>query len=387
MNMVTDFSATDHQFMQRAIELAALGRYTTPPNPNVGCVVVKDNQVIGEGYHRQAGGPHAEVFALRQAGTAAAGATAYVTLEPCSHFGRTPPCADALIAAGLRRVVVAMQDPNPSVAGTGVERLRAAGIQVDVGLLASDAEALNPGFLHKMRSQLPYIRLKLACSTDGKVALSNGQSQWLTGAAAREDVQLLRAQSCAILSTAETVKADKALLNVRSAAVTCLENGALRQPLRVILDRRCRLTGDEPLFQQGGDILLCHAGPQDEWPELVVGPPNVSRQVTRLRLGLDDVGQLDLKELLTLLGRRQVNLLWVEAGSTLATSFWQQQLIDEMVLYQAPLLLGADAMPLLKAGGLRQLSQAPRWQWQDVRQVGADLRLTALLKTGTTPEL
>ena len=386
MTMVTEFSASDHQYMQHAIELAALGRYTTAPNPNVGCVIVKDNLIVGEGYHRQAGGPHAEVFALRQAGSAANGATAYVTLEPCSHFGRTPPCADALIAAGLSRVVVAMQDPNPRVAGTGVERLRAAGIQVDVGLLTAQAEALNPGFLHKMRTQLPFVRLKLACSTDGKVALSNGQSQWLTGAAAREDVQLFRAQSCAILSTAETVKADKALLNVRSEAVTRLENGDIRQPLRVILDRRCRLSGHEPLFQQGGDILLCHAGPTEEWPELAPIPQNASGQVTRLRLGLDPVGQLDLKELLSLLGSRQINLLWVEAGSMLATSFWQQQLIDELVLYQAPLLLGADAMPLLKAGGLSQLSQAPRWQWQDVRQVGVDLRLTALLKTDTMSE-
>ena len=386
MSMATEFSASDHQFMQRAIELAALGRYTTAPNPNVGCVIVKDNQVIGEGYHRQAGGPHAEVFALRQAGAAAVGATAYVTLEPCSHFGRTPPCADALVAAGLSRVVVAMQDPNPKVVGTGVARIRAAGIQVDVGLLALQAEALNPGFLHKMRTKQPYVRLKLACSTDGKVALANGQSQWLTGAAAREDVQLFRAQSCAILSTAETVKADKALLNVRSEAVTCLENGDIRQPLRVILDRRCRLTGHEPLFQQGGDLLLCHAGRAEEWPELASVSQHSSRQVTRLRLGLDAVGQLDLTELLTMLGSRQINLLWVEAGSMLATSFWQQHLIDELVLYQAPLLLGADAMPLLKAGGLKQLSQAPRWQWQDVRQVGADLRLTALLKTGATPE-
>ena len=380
MTAAAIFSPSDHQFMQRAIDLAALGCYTTAPNPNVGCVIVRDDVVVGEGYHRQAGGPHAEVFALRQAGGAAKGATAYVTLEPCSHFGRTPPCADALIAAGLRRVVVAMQDPNPKVSGTGVGRLRAAGIQVDVGLLETQAEALNPGFLHKMRSQLPYVRLKLACSTDGKVALANGQSQWLTGVDAREDVQRWRAQSCAILSTAETVKADKAILNVRSAAITCLENGAIRQPLRVILDRRCRLTGHEPLFQQGGDILLCHAGPAEEWPELAPAQVPGARQIMRVRLGLDDVGQFDLDELLRMLGSRQLNSLWVEAGSILATSFWQRQLIDEFVLYQAPMLLGADALPMLQAGGLNQLAQAPRWQWQDVRLIGADLRLTALLK-------
>jgi diaminohydroxyphosphoribosylaminopyrimidine deaminase/5-amino-6-(5-phosphoribosylamino)uracil reductase len=378
MTAIAAFSKSDHQFMQRAVELASLGRFTTPPNPNVGCVIVYEGQVIGEGYHRQAGGPHAEVFALRQAGSAAKGATAYVTLEPCSHFGRTPPCADALIAAGLARVVVAMQDPNPKVAGTGVARLRAAGIQVDVGLCQLQAEALNPGFLHKMRTQLPYVRLKLACSTDGKVALANGESQWLTGEVAREDVQLWRAQSCAILSTAETVKTDKARLNVRSATVTPLENGVIRQPLRVILDRRCRLTGREPLFQQGGDILLCHAGPAEEWPELA---PAAVANVTRLRLGLDAVGQFDLNELLHTLATGQINMLWVEAGSTLATSFWRQNLLDELVLYQAPMLLGADAQPMLQAGGLTQLAQAPRWQWQDVRQMGDDLRLTALLKS------
>lgn len=383
MTAATAFSKSDHQFMRRALELAQLGRFTTPPNPNVGCVIVKDGEVVGEGYHRQAGGPHAEVFALRQAADATKGATAYVTLEPCSHFGRTPPCADALIAAGLKRVVVAMLDPNPKVAGSGVERLRAAGIQVDVGLLDTQAEALNPGFLHKMRTRLPYVQLKLACSTDGKVALANGESKWLTGTAAREDVQLWRAQSCAILSTAETVKVDKALLNVRSAAVTPLENGSIRQPLRVILDRRCRLTGFEPLFQQGGEVLLCHAGPADEWPELA---PTAVAKVSRLRLGLDAVGQLDLNELLHTLANSQINVLWVEAGSTLATSFWRQNLIDELVLYQAPMLLGVDAKPMLQAGGLTELSQAPRWQWQDIRQIGEDLRLTALMKTKALPK-
>lgn len=375
------FSDADHHFMQRALTLAALGRFTTAPNPNVGCVVVKDDAIIGEGFHRQAGGPHAEVFALRQAGTGAAGATAYVTLEPCSHFGRTPPCADALIASGITRVVVAMQDPNPQVAGSGIARLRSAGIQTDVGLLEPEAQALNPAFLHKMRTQRPYVRLKLACSTDGKVALANGQSQWLTGPAAREDVQLWRAQSCAILSTAETVKADNALLNVRSAAVNCVEDGSLRQPLRVILDRRCRLRGTEALFQHGGAILLCHAGPEQDWPPLAdMATAQSERTIERIRVGLDSVGQLDLLQLLDKLAMRNLNALWVEAGSTLATSFWQQNLIDEFILYQAPLLLGADAMPMLHAGGLSALDQAPRWQWRQVSQIGTDLRMVAQLK-------
>lgn len=369
------FTQLDQEYMRRAIRLAALGRFTTSPNPNVGAVVVKDGKVVGEGYHRQAGGPHAEVFALRQAGELATGATCYVTLEPCSHYGRTPPCALALIAAGVKRVVVAMLDPNPLVAGSGVKLLQDAGIEVESGLLQDEAIALNPGFLHKMQAQRPFVRLKLAASIDGAIALSNGDSQWLTGTAAREDVQLLRAQSCAILSTAETVLADDALLNVRSPAVTPLENGQIRQPLRVILDRRARLTGSEPMFATGGDILLIHQSGL-QLPEI----DSAVVKVQRIELPVNYEQRFDLETLLTLLASKAINLLWVEAGSQLASQFWSQGLIDELVLYQAPMLLGQNARPMLQLPVYSSISEAPRWQWQDVCKIGDDLRLIARLK-------
>lgn len=369
------FSEFDHKFMHRALELAALGRYTTSPNPNVGAVVVKDGQMIGEGYHRQAGGPHAEVFALKQAGELAQGATCYVTLEPCSHYGRTPPCALALIAAGVQRVVVAMLDPNPLVAGSGVKILQDAGIVVETGLLQAEAIALNPGFLYKMQYQRPFVRLKLAASVDGAIALANGQSKWLTGAAAREDVQLLRAQSCAILSTAQTVLADDALLNVRSAAITPLENGQLRQPLRVILDSRGRLTGTEPIFTTGGDILLIHqTGLQ--LPEINTS----ASKVEHVALPLNNKQRFDLEAILKLLASKAINLLWVEAGGQLSSQFWNDGLIDELVLYQAPMLLGHNATPMLQLPIYHHISETPRWQWQDVCKIGDDLRLIARLK-------
>lgn len=366
--------------MQRAIELAAQGRYTTSPNPNVGAVVVLAGQIVGEGYHQQAGGPHAEVFALRQAGSQARGATCYVTLEPCSHYGRTPPCALALIEAGVARVVMAMQDPNPQVSGRGVKLLTDAGIQVDVGCQESAARALNPGFLHRMQQQRPWVRLKLAASVDGAIALGNGDSKWLTGAAAREDVQLWRAQSCAILSTARTVLADQAQLNVRSTQVTALSNGQLRQPLRVILDRQSQLSGQEPLFQTGGDILLVRPAASG-LPSILSSMPE--RQVTVAGVALDADRKFNLPALLDLLGSKHINLLWVEAGSTLAAAFWQQSLVNEFVLYQAPLLLGQGALPMLPLAPLTSLAQATRWQWHDVCRIGDDLRLVARL-TGET---
>lgn len=369
------FSELDYHYMQRAIELAAMGRFTTSPNPNVGAVLVKDGEIIGEGYHRQAGGPHAEVFALRQAAGLACGATCYVTLEPCSHYGRTPPCALALIDAGVSRVVVAMLDPNPLVAGNGVKLLQAAGIQVETGLLQTEAAALNPGFLHKMQHQRPFVRLKIATSVDGCIALSNGQSKWLTGSAAREDVQLFRAQSCAILSTAHTILADDAILNVRSTAVTPLDNGEIRQPLRIILDSRGRLTGKEPIFAVGGDILLVHqTGLQ------LPAINSVNRKIERIELPLNTEQRFDLMELLKVLATKSINLLWVEAGSVLASQFWSQNLVDELVLYQAPMLLGQHATPMLRLPEFSSISETPRWQWQDVSKIGDDIRLIARLK-------
>ncbi len=376
------FSTSDHQFMQRALELAALGRFTTSPNPNVGAVVVKDGVIVGEGYHQQAGGPHAEVFALRQAGEKAKGSTCYVTLEPCSHYGRTPPCALALIDAGVSRVVLAMTDPNPQVSGRGIALLQNAGIEVVSGLLENEARALNPGFLHKMLHQRPYVQLKLAASIDGRTALKNGASKWLTGSQARHDVQLLRAQSCAILSTAETVLCDAALLNVRAPEVTPLENGSIRQPLRIILDRHCRLTGQEPLFLQGGDIILLHqaqAKEDDHWPSLQL-PESAPLKVQRHALPLAADGRFDLNAVIAFIATLPVNILWVEAGAKLASSLWQQQLIDELVLYQAPVLLGPDARPMLEFTELTEMNQAPRLNWFDIQQLGVDLRLRAKVK-------
>lgn len=374
----------DAYFMQRAIALAAKGIGSTAPNPAVGCVVVKDGLIVGEGYHQQAGGPHAEVFALRQAKEQAQGATAYVTLEPCSHYGRTPPCALGLIEAGVTRVVAAMTDPNPLVAGRGLALLQDAGISVTSGLLAEQAQQLNPEFLFKMQQQRPLVRLKLAASLDGAVALANGQSQWLTGEAARADVQAYRARSCAILSTAETVKTDKATLTVRRDDLNRLASGELRQPLRVILDRRCRLTGHEPLFYTGGDIVLVHCGEPGSWPDLEL-PSELPRQVQRWRIGLDEVGQLDLHELFKRLSQEKLNSIFVEAGSKLASSMWHAKLIDELIVYQAPVLLGAGAKPLLTVPTLTELASAPRWQWQDVCLIGGDVRMVARLLATPKP--
>lgn len=370
------FSAADSAFMAQAIRLAELGRYTTSPNPNVGAVLVKDGAVIGCGYHKQAGGPHAEVFALREAGVAAKGATCYVTLEPCSHFGRTPPCAEALIAAGVARVVVAMQDPNPQVAGRGVAMLRAAGITVEIGLLETQARAVNPGFLSRMERQRPYVQLKLAASLDGRTALANGDSKWLTGDAARADVQHYRAQSCAVLSTATTVMADNARLNLRAEqllrSVTTLESGVLRQPKRVILDRNGTLDGKMAIFDDGGEVLLCVSKLENS-RQL----PNIARQI---HCPLDNNAQFDLPVLLEHLAvRENINTLWVEAGATLAGTLLQLQLVDELIVYIAPKLLGNTAQPLAVLPQFSALAAVPQLSWTDVRMVGQDLRLTALL--------
>lgn len=376
------FSAADNGFMAEAIALASKGRFTTDPNPNVGAVIVKNQQIIGRGYHKQAGQPHAEVYALAEAGDEAAGATCYVTLEPCAHYGRTPPCAEALVKAGVARVVIAMLDPNPLVAGKGVAILQAAGIQVDTGLLEAAARALNPGFLSRMERQRPYVWLKMATSLDGRTALANGVSKWLTSAAARADVQLWRAQSSAILSTANTVLADDASLTVRQVAsetILPLANGSLRQPLRVILDTQQRLTGHEPLFQQGGPILLCYGQGQT-----VRSLAQTAVPVEQYALSLNEVGKLDLTALLTELNRRQINSLWTEAGSTLAGELIRLQLADELLIYQAPLLLGELGRPLAYLGDYQQLEQVPTLHIQQVVTLDADIRIHAHFAAAAT---
>ncbi len=366
---------TDEAAMLRALELAALGQFTTSPNPNVGSVIVKDGHIIGEGYHQQAGGPHAEVFALRQAGDAARGATAYVTLEPCSHFGRTPPCANALIAAGIKRVVVAMLDPNPLVAGKGIALLEQAGIEVLVGLFAAEARAINLGFLSRMERQRPFCRLKIATSLDGRIALANGQSQWLTGELARQDVQRHRASACVIISSAETVLIDNARLNVRAADITPLANGELRQPLRVILDRRARLTGAEPLFQTGGKVIVIYSDKLSQLPQLSAAQVPVEQW----QVAENSEGLLSIKCIMQHLAGLPLNTLWIEAGATLSSAWYNSGFVDELMVYQAPMLLGADARAMLQLPRLDELNAAPRFQWREVTMLGQDLRLIANL--------
>ncbi|MFP4272241.1 MAG: bifunctional diaminohydroxyphosphoribosylaminopyrimidine deaminase/5-amino-6-(5-phosphoribosylamino)uracil reductase RibD [Halothiobacillaceae bacterium] len=370
------WSADDARFMARAIELARQGWYTTAPNPRVGCLIVREGQVVGTGFHARAGLPHAEPIALEQAGDRARGATAYVTLEPCAHQGRTPPCAPRLVQAGVSRVVTAMEDPNPAVSGRGHQILRAAGVAVETGLLEGEARALNRGFIRRMQSGRPRVRVKLAASADGRTALKNGQSQWITGPAARQDVQRLRAESCAVLTGIESVLADGARMNVRLDAQALRIDGPVRQPLRVVLDSGLRLPPSVPLFDQPGKILIYHAGaPLD---------PGTARLLAQ-RAELSVVpkpatGGLDLEAILDDLGQRQVNELLVEAGPKLAGSFVQAGLVDELILYLAPTLLGQEARPLLALKTLTNMRERPDWRFVETRMVGEDLRLTLVPK-------
>ena len=360
----------DEIYMARAMKLAQRGRFTTHPNPNVGCVIVKDGEIVGEGFHYRAGEPHAEVHALRMAGEKARGATAYVTLEPCSHHGRTPPCCDALIAAGVSRVVASMQDPNPQVAGRGLYRLQQEGIDVSHGLMMQDAEALNKGFLKRMRTGFPYIQLKLGASLDGRTAMANGESQWITSPQARRDVQRLRAQSHAILTSSETVLADDPAMTVRwdelnadTQALYLQEN--LRQPPRIVIDSQNRVTPEHRIVQQPGETWIARTKEDTRaWPEGV-------RSITVP----EHNGHLDLVVLMMLLGKQQVNSIWVEAGPTLAGALLQAGLVDELLVYVAPKLLGSDARGLFVLPGLEKLADAPQLKFSEIRPVGPDVCL------------
>lgn len=352
--------------MGRALELARRGLYTTDPNPRVGCVLVRDGRVIGEGWHERAGGPHAEVAALAAsaaAGLDARGATAYVTLEPCSHFGRTPPCADALIAAGVTRVVQAMEDPNPDVSGRGAARLRAQGIQVDSGLLGEEAAALNPGYLKRRREGMPFVRVKLAASLDGRTALANGESRWITSEAARADVQYGRARSSVVLTGVGTVLADDPALDVRIPESD-------RQPLRVVLDSALRTPPDARLIHRAGRVLVL--GVRDD-PARQQALEQQGAEVQRLA-GRD--GRPDLHAVLRLLAARDANEVWVEAGASLAGAFLREGLFDELVVYLAPTLLGPDGRALASLPPLAQLASRLRLHFTQVQPVGDDLRLT-----------
>ncbi|MHA5055328.1 bifunctional diaminohydroxyphosphoribosylaminopyrimidine deaminase/5-amino-6-(5-phosphoribosylamino)uracil reductase RibD [Acinetobacter schindleri] len=346
----------DQIWMRRAIELARQGQYSTKPNPNVGCVIVKDGVVVGEGFHPKAGQPHAEVFAMRQAGEQAHGATAYVTLEPCAHYGRTPPCAKGLVEAGVAKVVVACPDPNPLVAGKGVQILKDAGIDVEVGICEDEAHPLNDGFLKAMATGMPYVRVKIASSLDGRTAMASGESKWITGIEARQDVQHWRAISGGVITGIETVLADDCQLNVRTL------NGIddinrIVQPKRIILDRQGRLPLTAKILEQPETVM-------------VMGP---------YRQELTDLGVIQLeiqplKELLQyLVQQHQIYDVLVEAGATLSTAFLQAQLVDELISYVAPTLLGQTARSMFNAEFSRMAEQL-RYKLQDVTRLGDDVR-------------
>jgi diaminohydroxyphosphoribosylaminopyrimidine deaminase/5-amino-6-(5-phosphoribosylamino)uracil reductase len=363
--MDVTFPASEREAMQRALELAQRGLLTTNPNPRVGCVLVKDGRIVGEGWHERPGEPHAEVMALRAAGAAAAGATAYVTLEPCSHHGRTPPCVDALIDARVARVVFAVQDPNPQVNGAGAERLRRAGVDVTSGLLESEAAELNAGFVKRMRSGLPWVRLKLAMSLDGRTALANGASRWISGEAAREDVQYWRARSSAVLTGVGTVLADDPRLDVRLSMVP-----RPPPPARVVLDTQLRTPPDARLFSLPGKTWLFTSS-EDAVRRSALEARGA--RVVRLERGAD--GRMGLRQVLQALGAAEMNEVLVEAGATLAGALVQARLADELLLYIAPMLLGPQGRPLLALSELTDLAGSPRFEIIESRQVGADLRV------------
>lgn len=364
--------------MTQALRLATQGLYTTQPNPRVGCVIVKNQQIIGQGAHLKAGEPHAEVFALREAGIAAKDADAYVTLEPCNHHGRTPPCVDALIKAGVKRVVVAMQDPNPLVAGNGLKRLQAHGIQVETGLMETEARALNPGFISRMTRGRLYVRSKVAASLDGRTALNNGKSLWITGEPARLDVQHWRAQSCAIITGIGTVLADNPSMNVRlehSALNHLILNHAIRQPLRVIVDST---------LQTPVDCNMLDASKLASSPVLIAYANDVAnRAATLIAAGADllhlpDInGRVDIVALLENLSRSGINEVLLEAGQGLNGAFLNANLIDEFIFYYAPKLMGADAKAMFAIAELTEMQQATDLHILDVRQIGQDIRLLA----------
>ena len=346
--------------MARALQLAERGLYTTTPNPRVGCVLVKDGQVVGEGWHERAGEPHAEARALRAAGAAARGATAYVTLEPCSHHGRTPPCANALIDAGVARVVAAMIDPNPAVAGQGAQLLTLAGVQVETGLLEAEARELNIGFIARMSRGRPWLRLKTAASLDGKTGLLSGESKWITGEAARRDVHRWRARSCAILTGVGTVLADDPRMNVRDVDTS-------RQPLKVIVDSALR-TPPEAKVLAGGALVI---GTVDV-PERRAALEAAGTEVVLLP---NSHGRVDLTALLAELGRRGINEVHAEAGATLNGALLDAGLVDEWLAYYAPVVLGHAALGLFDVPPLADMAQRRSFALCEVRQIGADLRL------------
>lgn len=352
--------------MERALELARLGLFTTQPNPRVGCVIARDDRIVGEGWHRKSGEAHAEPIALNAAGANARGATAYVTLEPHSHKSRTPPCTDALIRAGVARVVCATLDPNPSVHGQGVEQLRAAGIQVEVGLLEIEARELNAGFEKRMRTGVPRVTVKVGASLDGRTALASGESRWITGETARADVQRVRAASGAVLTGVGTVLADDPQLTVRDPAIDTLG----RQPVRAVLDSQLRMSPDARMLRESGaTVIFTGADRLDDIGRFE------ARNAKVVVVRLDEDGRVDLHEVLRELGSMQCNDVLVEAGATLAGRIVEQALADELIVYMAPSLLGSEARPMLQLPQLARLADRLQWRFHTSEKIGDDLKL------------
>ncbi len=354
---------TDLEFMARALQLAERGRFTTDPNPRVGCVLVKNGRIIGEGFHERAGQAHAEINALKNLTEDASGATAYVTLEPCSHHGKTPPCCDALISAGIKRLVVAMKDPNPLVAGRGLERCEAARIEIICDVLRADAEKLNRGFISRMMRNRPFIRSKIAMSLDGKTALANGESQWITSPEARADVHCFRAESSAILTGIGTILADNPSLNARV-------NLSIVQPIRVILDSNLQMPLDSQMAKFDGRILVLTCSTNEQ-------KSTVLKQAGfEVHVLPESNGRLDLLAVMNFLAAQEINNVFVEAGATLNGALLEAGLVDEWLIYMAPCVLGNKGRGAFALPELQSMTDKKMLQWRDVRHVGADLRLT-----------
>ena len=355
----------DSAFMARALKLAQRGLYTADPNPRVGCVIVLNNKVVGEGWHQRAGGHHAEIMALENAGDASIGATAYVTLEPCCHHGRTPPCTDALIAAGIQRVVVATTDPNPAVAGAGERQLKDAGVAILTGLLEAESRALNIGFLQRMQSNRPYLRTKIAVSLDGRTALANGESKWITGESARADVQRWRARSSAIVTGVGTALADDPLLTVRAE-----ELGAVEPPARIVLDSTLRIPASAQIFRSPGSVRIFCADAHDDKVSSIEAAGAVVEVLA------SEQGRVSLTAVIARLAELEVNEVLVEAGPTLNGALLNAGLIDELLVYMAGNILGTDGRGMFAIPELTDMSRRQELELVDFRRVGKDCRLT-----------
>lgn len=358
------FTQSDHQFMQRALELARLGEFSTDPNPRVGCVFVKDGRVISEGWTQPAGDLHAEAIAIRNANESLAGTDCYVTLEPCSHFGKTPPCADALIQSGVARVVIAIGDPNPAVAGKGIAALRDSGISVETGLCAEEAYQINRGFLKRISTGLPFVTMKMGMSMDAKTAMASGESQWITSPESRKMVQHLRARSAAVITGRQTVVSDNPSMNVRPDELPDADkHKVLHQPVRVILDSKRSLSGDERIFTLDKNYLWVSSVNKDKTTEQCLHAPTQAN------------GKIELTPVLKHLAELGCNEVLIEAGAELSGAFVDADLVDEIQLFMAPVMLGHDARDLIRLPGMQQLSDKKQFEFTSARQIGADVQL------------